>query len=121
MKIAAAAEKRAVGQFASDNQRELENARAEVEALNVKHNLFKTQRLMSKTWNLKLILKKQKPERERKEHPILKSYEDMAVYATQKLAGNLTNKKLTLIVCTLTLLLVQMHTIQLLQVKVIAV
>tara|TARA_R100000951_G_scaffold28186_2_gene24190 strand:- start:6408 stop:8030 length:1623 start_codon:yes stop_codon:yes gene_type:complete len=97
MKIADAAEKRAVSQFASDeDQRKLENARAEVAALQRQTTLIQQAEAHVKDMELKdLSIEEAKAEaQKRKEHPIFKSYEDMAVYATQKLAaGNLTEQQ----------------------------
>lgn len=90
MEIAAAAEKRAVGQFASDqDQRALENARAEVEALQRQTTLIQQAEAHVKNMELKdlSIEEAQDAAKKRKEHPIFKSFEDMAVYASQKLAS----------------------------------
>ena len=90
MKIAAAAEKRAVGQFASDqDQRDLENARAEVEALQRQTTLIQQAEAHVKNMELKDLSIEEAKEAaaKRKEHPIFKSYEDMAVYASQKLSS----------------------------------
>ena len=88
MKIASAAEKRAQGQFASDqDQRDLENARAEVAALQRQSTLIQQAEAHVKDMELKeLSIEEAKAEaQKRKEHPIFKSFEDMAVYASQKL------------------------------------
>lgn len=88
MKIATAAEKRAQGQFASDqDQRDLENARAEVAALQRQSTLIQQAEAHVKDMELKeLSIEEAKAEaQKRKEHPIFKSFEDMAVYASQKL------------------------------------
>ena len=90
MKIASAAEKRAQSQFASDqDQRDLENARAEVEALQRQSTLIQQAEAHVKDMELKeLSIEEAKAEaQKRKEHPIFKSFEDMAVYASQKLAS----------------------------------
>lgn len=88
MKIATAAETRAKGQFASDqDQRDLENARAEVGALQRQSTLIQQAEAHVKDMELKeLSIEEAKAEaQKRKEHPIFKSFEDMAVYASQKL------------------------------------
>ena len=88
IKISAAAEKRAQGQYASDqDQRDLENARAEVEALQRQSRLIQEAEAHVKDMELKeLSIEEAKAEaQKRKEHPIFKSFEDMAVYASQKL------------------------------------
>jgi hypothetical protein len=88
MKIATAAETRAQGQFASDqDQRDLENARAEVAALQRQSTLIQQAEAHVKDMELKeLSIEEAKAEaQKRKEHPIFKSFEDMAVYASQKL------------------------------------
>jgi hypothetical protein len=90
IEIAAAAEKRAQGQFASDrDQRDLENARAEVEALQRLSRLIQEAEAHVKDMELKdlSIEEAQDAAKKRKEHPIFKSFEDMAVYASQKLAS----------------------------------
>ena len=91
MKIASAAEKRAQGQFASDqDQRDLENARAEVAALQRQSTLIQQAEAHVKDMELKeLSIEEAKAEaQKRKEHPIFKSFEDMAVYASQKLISS---------------------------------
>jgi len=91
MKIASAAEKRAQGQFASDqDQRDLENARAEVAALQRQSTLIQQAEAHVKDMELKeLSIEEAKAEAQKhKEHPIFKSFEDMAVYASQKLISS---------------------------------
>lgn len=90
MEIASDVEKRAKGQYASDqDQRDLENARAEVEALQRQTRLIQEAEAHVKDMELKeLSIEEAKAEaQKRKEHPIFKSFEDMAVYASQKLAS----------------------------------
>tara|TARA_X000001388_G_scaffold933_3_gene1172 strand:+ start:2259 stop:3848 length:1590 start_codon:yes stop_codon:yes gene_type:complete len=89
MDIAKAAEERAGKQFASDaEQREVENARAEVEALQRQARLIQEAEAhvlaMRKD---KLNIKKTELEIAKEEdHPQFKDFEDQAVYAAQKLA-----------------------------------
>lgn len=90
MELAAEAEKRAVDQFASDqDQRDLENAKAEVEALQRQTTLIQQAEAHVKNMELKDLSIEEAKEAaaKRKEHPIFKSYEDMAVYASQKLSS----------------------------------
>jgi len=97
MDIAGAAEERAGKQFASDaEQREVENARAEVAALQRQSQLIQE----AEAHVLNMRSKKQDIEKtaleiaKEKDHPQFKDFEDQAVYAAQKLAmGDLTEEE----------------------------
>ena len=97
MKIAASAEARAGRQEATDeDQRALENARADVAALQRQEQLTREAEKHIKDMRSKdLSIEKDEIELEKlKSHPEFKNYEDMAVYATQKLsAGGLTDQQ----------------------------
>ena len=99
MKIAASAEARAGRQEASaEDQRAVENARAEVAALQRQEQLTREAEKHIKDMRSKdLSIEKDEIELEKmKSHPEFKNYEDMAVYATQKLsAGGLTEQEIS--------------------------
>ena len=94
MKIATFQEERAKNQALSDEeQRKLDNARQEVQDLQRQAQLIQEAELhVLKVASKKLsIAEQQDAAQKRKEHPVFSSFEDMAVYATQKLAtGNLS-------------------------------
>jgi hypothetical protein len=97
MEIAASAEARAGRQEATaEDQRAVENARAEVAALQRQEQLAREAESHIKDMRSKdLSIEKDEIELEKlKSHPEFKNYEDMAVYATQKLsAGGLTDQE----------------------------
>jgi hypothetical protein len=97
MTIAASAEARAGRQEASaEDQRAVENARAEVAALQRQKQLSREAEMHIMDKRAKEIgIEKDEIELEKmKSHPEFKNYEDMAVYATQKLsAGGLTDEQ----------------------------
>lgn len=97
MKIADSAEARANRQEATaEDQRAVENARAEVAALQRQEQLTREAEAHIKNMRSKdLSIEKDEIELEKmKSHPEFKNYEDMAVYATQKLsAGGLSDEE----------------------------
>jgi hypothetical protein len=97
MTIAASAEARAGRKEASDeDQRAVENARAEVAALQRQEQLSREAEMHIMDKRAKEIgIEKDEIELQKmKDHPEFKNYEDMAVYATQKLsAGGLTDQQ----------------------------
>lgn len=97
MEIAASAEARAARQEATaEDQRAVENARAEVAALQRQEQLAREAEMHIMNKRAKEIsIEKDEIELEKlKSHPEFKNYEDMAVYATQKLsAGGLTDQE----------------------------
>jgi len=97
MEIAASAEARAGRQEATaEDQRAVENARAEVAALQRQEQLARDAEMHIMDKRAKEIsIEKDEIELEKlKSHPEFKNYEDMAVYATQKLsAGGLTDEQ----------------------------
>ena len=99
MTIAASAEARAGRQEASaEDQRAVENARAEVAALQRQEQLSREAEIFIMDKRAKEIgIEKDEIELEKmKSHPEFKNYEDMAVYATQKLsAGGLTEQEIS--------------------------
>ena len=95
MKIQLAEEERAKTKALSDEeQRKLDNARQEVQDLQRQAQLIQEAELhVLNVASKKLsIAEQQDAAKKRKEHPVFSSFEDMAVYATQKLAtGNLSS------------------------------
>ena len=93
MQIATSQEERAKTKALSDEeQRKLDNARLEVQDLQRQSQLIQEAELhVLNVESKKLsIAEQQDAAKKRKEHPVFSSFEDMAVYATQKLAtGNL--------------------------------
>jgi len=97
MEIADAAEARAQRKEATDaDQRALDNARAEVAALQRQESLAREAEAHILNMRSKKIgIEKDELELQKaKSHPQFKDFEDMAVYATQKLSeGGLTNQQ----------------------------
>jgi hypothetical protein len=90
MKIADAVEKRAEGRAKTDEeQRQIDNARNAAADLRTEAKLVMDAQEFVKDMELKsLSIDEQKDAaKKRKEHPVFSSFEDMAVYATQKLAA----------------------------------
>tara|TARA_R110001606_G_scaffold173782_3_gene320247 strand:- start:559 stop:2187 length:1629 start_codon:yes stop_codon:yes gene_type:complete len=90
MEIAETVEERAASQYITDEeQRQLENARAEVAALQTQSKLIQDAEAHVKNMRGKdLTIEKTEMEiAKEKDHPVFKSFEDMAVYASQKLAA----------------------------------
>jgi hypothetical protein len=90
MEIAKTVEERAAAQFIiGDEQRQLENARAEVADLQTQAKLIQDAEAHVKNMRAKdlTIEKTEMDIAKEKDHPVFKSFEDMAVYASQKLAA----------------------------------
>ena len=90
MRLADQSAKLAQDKFSSaEDQREFENARKKVADLQTEAQLIMDAEKFVKDMELKtLSIEEQKDAaKERKEHPLFKSFEDMAVYASQKLAA----------------------------------
>jgi len=90
MEIAAKGEERDAAQFIiGDEQRQLENAKAEVAALQTQAKLIQDAEAHVKNMRAKdlTIEKTEMDIAKEKDHPVFKSFEDMAVYASQKLAA----------------------------------
>tara|TARA_R100000773_G_scaffold44093_1_gene44034 strand:- start:128 stop:1624 length:1497 start_codon:yes stop_codon:yes gene_type:complete len=90
MKLAEQSAKLAQDKFASaEDQRAFENARKKVADLQTEARLIMEAEEFVKDMELKsLSIDEQKDAaKKRKEHPVFSSFEDMAVYATQKLAA----------------------------------
>jgi len=90
MEIAAKGEERDAAQFIiGDEQRQIENARQEVADLQTQAKLIQDAEAHVKNMRAKdlTIEKTEMDIAKEKDHPVFKSFEDMAVYASQKLAA----------------------------------
>ncbi len=90
MEIAKTVEERAAAQFIiGDEQRQIENARQEVADLQTQAKLIQDAEAHVKNMRAKdlTIEKTEMDIAKEKDHPVFKSFEDMAVYASQKLAA----------------------------------